>query len=517
MGTHGGLPANAARICEEPTLSDAVRTSTDPAAHRQREHQLVEHVQRLLEDERLRLDTKLGRRPITAFIRDVSRSDRSMDLKRTMSEMNMPDRELQNRMPVGESIEVTLSQKKWWVLKSTVGRLRVVCVSPMRALLRGDPPQPMTPTEVNKLLSSLPPSLGGVPVTLVLLSTSGFTMEAHELAERRADRAVILIEPNDAGGWTVTGPMETKGLSDLFDPEGEDQKRLRVREQIEQGKVDLLTGGIATDRLAARMQLPVQVVEAELKSYARNTPGLVAKRLDGRVVLFREGTASPGAASPAAGGNAMPLIDRVRALFARKGDSEKKIAHLSERRAALGLQRDKAYEDMTVLEQQEAGLKDQFKNASGAISKRRITSQMLQLRKDLERRQQLLSVLNQQVNVVSTHLHNLELVQQGQVASLPNTDEMTEDAVKAEEVLAELEANAELAGSVGSIGTSGMSAEEQALFEELEQETSGKAAAPASTSTAVRTPASGGPVQRTTPAPVEQTASAPRRSEPEPG
>lgn len=501
-------------------MSEPVRTSTNPATHRQREHQLIEHVQRLLEDERLRLDTKLGRRPITAFIRDVSHSDKSVDLKRMMSEMNMPDRELQNRMPVGESIEVALSQKKWWFLKSTVGRLRVVSISPSRALLRGDPPQPMTPTEVNKLLSSMPPSLGGVPVTLVLLSTSGFTMEAHELAERRADRAVILVEPNDAGGWTVTGPMETKALSDLFDPEGEDQKRLRVREQIEQSKVDLLTGGIATDRLAARMQLPVQVVEAELKSYARNTPGLVAKRLDGRVVLFREGTANPGAAaagSSSAGGNAMPLIDRVRALFARKGDAEKKIAHLSERRAALGLQRDKAYEDMTVLEQQEAGLKEQFKNANGAISKRRITSQMLQLRKDLERRQQLLSVLNQQVNVVSTHLHNLELVQQGQVASLPNTDEMTEDAVKAEEVLAELEANAELAGTVGSIGTSGMSAEEQALFEELEQETGGKSVAPGAVAPAARTSPSVEPAQRTSAPPIEQTVSAPRRNEPEPG
>lgn len=500
-------------------MSEPVRTSTDPATHRQREHQLIEHVQRLLEDERLRLDTKLGRRPITAFIRDVSHSDKSVDLKRMMSEMNMPDRELQNRMPVGESVEVSLSQKKWWFLKSTVGRLRVVCVSPSRALLRGDPPQPMTPTEVNKLLSSMPPSLGGVPVTLVLLSTSGFTMEAHELAERRADRTVVLVEPNDAGGWSITGPLETKALSDLFDPEGEDQKRLRVREQIEQSKVDLLTGGIATDRLAARMQLPAQVVEAELKSYARNTPGLVAKRLDGRVVLFCEGTANPGAAATgsAAGGNAMPLIDRVRALFAKKGDAEKKISHLSERRAALGLQRDKAYEDMTVLEQQEATLKEQFKNASGAIGKRRITGQMLQLRKDLERRQQLLSVLNQQINVVSTHLHNLELVQQGQVASLPNTDEMTEDAVKAEEVLAELEANAELAGTVGSIGTSGMSPEEQALFEELEQETGAKASASGSTSSAGRTPASSEPAQRNSASPMEQTVSAPRRSEPEPG
>ena len=47
-------------------------------------------------------------------------------------------------------------------------------------------------------------------VTIVLMSTSGFSMEAHELAERRLDRTVILPEPNHAGGWTITGPAETK-------------------------------------------------------------------------------------------------------------------------------------------------------------------------------------------------------------------------------------------------------------------------------------------------------------------
>src|SRR5882724_331627 len=139
-------------------------------------------------------------------------------------------------------IEVTLSQKRMWILRSTVGRLRVVCVSPTRALLRGDDPQPMTPSETSKFLSSMPPAIGGAPTTMVLLSTSGFTMEAHELAERRADRTVILVEP--------------KALSDLFDPEGDNEKRQRVRDLIDENKVDLLGGGIATDRVAAKTQLP---------------------------------------------------------------------------------------------------------------------------------------------------------------------------------------------------------------------------------------------------------------------
>jgi len=215
----------------------------------------------------------------------------------------------------------------------------------------------------------------------------------------------------------------------------------------------------------------------------------------------------------------MPLIDRIKALFGRKGDEEKKISFLAERRTALSQQRDRAYEEMNSLEQQEAGLKEQFKNAGGAISKRRITSQMLQLRKDLERRQQLLAVLNQQINVVSTHLHNLELVQQGQVASLPNTDEMTADAVKAEEVLAELEANAELAGSVGSIGATGMSAEEQALFEELERESGGgeKAANTPVASEPQRTTASHKSTEPAREQAKEPMSTSPRRNEPEAG
>jgi len=108
-------------ICPTP-----LELESDPASHRQREQQLIQHVERLLQDDRLRIDTTLGRRPITAFIRDVSRTDKSVDLKRMMSEMSIPDRELQGRMPVGEMIEVTLSQKRLWILRATVGRLRVV-------------------------------------------------------------------------------------------------------------------------------------------------------------------------------------------------------------------------------------------------------------------------------------------------------------------------------------------------------------------------------------------------------
>lgn len=502
-----------------------MRNSTDPSFHRQKEQELVHHVERLLDDDRLRVDTTRGRRPVRSLIRDVNRSDRGVDLKRLMSQMSLPDRDLQGRMPVGEQFEVMLAKRKFLILKTPVGRLTVKCVSPTRDLLAGQAPKPMSTSDVQKALAEVPPPLRGVPTTLILLSTAGFTIEAHELAERRSDRTLILVEPNDAGGWSVYGPAETKALVDLFDPEAEQDKRRRVRDLIESGKADLLTGGMAADRLAQKTELPIQLVESELKSYAKENPGLLAKRLDGRVVLFREGSAPVATATTANDGGAdMPFMERVRALFSRKGETAKKIEFLSERRAALTVQRDRSYEDMAALEQQEAQLRVQFKEASGSITKRRLTSQLLQLRKDIERRQQLLAVLNQQINVVSTHLHNLELVNHGQTAKLPDSEELTADAVAAEEMLAQLQADAELAGTVGSVAHSGMTAEEQALYEELERESGGdRVTAPhldtVETEEEEARAAAGDRVADRQPAARPQSApqAQPRRTEPEAG
>ena len=146
----------------------------------------------------------------------------------------------------------------------------------------------------------------------------------------------------------------------------------------------------------------------------------------------------------------MPFIDRMKALFSRKGDEEKKVALLAERKTALAQQRDRLFEDMSTLEEKESQLRQQFKDSTSALSRRRLTSQLLQFRKDIERRQQLLGMLGQQVNVVSTALHNLELTRQGQAARLPTSDELTADAEKAEQIMAELEADNELADSIST-------------------------------------------------------------------
>ena len=49
--------------------------SSDPSFHRDRERQFVEHVKKLLGDERLRLDTTRDRRPVTTLNPKPSESD----------------------------------------------------------------------------------------------------------------------------------------------------------------------------------------------------------------------------------------------------------------------------------------------------------------------------------------------------------------------------------------------------------------------------------------------------------
>ena len=497
-----------------------MRNSIDPTHHRQQERRFIERVERLLSDERLRIDTTRGRRAVSSCRRAIDRTDKGVELKRLMSELGKPDRALEAMMPRGEAVEVELAQKKWWFFHEKIGRLRAICLAPARSILQERSPAPLQKREVEKLLSEIAPATDKFPTTVVMMSTSGFVPDAHDLAERGAGRTVILVEPNEAGGFTVHGPTETSGINELFDPEAEQEKRNRIREAIGAGAMDLSGSGIASDRIVSKTQLPAQMVEAELKSYAGQHAGLVAKRLDGRLVLFREGSA---ASNRVAAGADMPMIDRIKALFGRRGETEKKIAFLSERRAALGQQRDRAYEEIANLETRDAELRLNFKDAPSDLVKRRITSQLLQLRKEMERRQQLLQVVNQQINVVSTHLHNLELVQQGQTAKLPDSEEMASDAAAAEEMMATLQESSEMAETVGGVATGAMSDEEQALFEELQRETGAPAEhipEPRKTegiAGATETPAGERIMPPIMPVPERERQKRPERGEPEAG
>src|SRR6266404_4861524 len=106
-----------------------MKDSPDPTFHRDREKQFFEHARHLLDDERLRIDTKAGRRPVTSGFTYKSEGEKGVErgerAKRLMMELGVADRELQHKLPVGERLDVTLKMRNFWMLKKTVGELTI--------------------------------------------------------------------------------------------------------------------------------------------------------------------------------------------------------------------------------------------------------------------------------------------------------------------------------------------------------------------------------------------------------
>jgi len=110
-------------------------------------------------------------------------------------------------MPIGQTMDVDLARVRLRVFRTTVGYLRVLSISPMRELVGGQTPPPLSRAEAERQIAAMPPLSHGVPTTVVVLSTSGFESAAHTLATRTDSRTIILVEPNVAGGFSGAKDM----------------------------------------------------------------------------------------------------------------------------------------------------------------------------------------------------------------------------------------------------------------------------------------------------------------------
>jgi hypothetical protein len=199
---------------------------------------------------------------------------------------------------------------------------------------------------------------------------------------------------------------------------------------------------LSASSIGSRLNLPKEVVARALKEIAKADPELRLSGSGSEVLLYR------GAPVATRERTSMSLVNRIRELFSKEGDESTKINVLAERRAALAERRDRLYEDIGKLEAKEADLLEQGRQSQSQIVRRRLAAQLAQLRKDIARSNTTTNMLNQQINIISTNIHNLTLIQQGQVASLPDSEELTENAVKAEEMLESLKADADLVSTL---------------------------------------------------------------------
>lgn len=424
-------------------------------------------------------------------------------LRGLMAAARQHDRETLRSMPKNKTRILTGTQPRWLFGRKRTSVAIASVLTPLEHYVsaEGQPP----PIGLADLAAHVRELAGeaDVPHLIGVCSPSGFTEDARSSGLEVPNVTLVLVEPREDDGWTITAasPNATAADGKLFDPEAVSRKLQRVREEIESRGADLLTGGLSASALADRLGLPKRLVASAFEQAASADSELKVSRQRGEVLLFRGAPAGVEDED-------MTMMDRLRQLFSDEGDETKKINALAERRAKLVQRRDRIYSDLGQLEKREVELLKQGRENPSPSAKRRMASQINQLRDDMKRLNATAKMLGQQVEVISTHIHNLTLIQQGQTAKLPATEEITEDAVRAEEMLEQLGTDVELTSSLGAgVSDELVSDEELAILRELEgAPAESEGTKPASASQAPSTPT------RPEPAPEKKE---PRRREPE--
>jgi len=388
-------------------------------------------------------------------------------LRGLMAEHRNYDRELVKTLPTNRRVCVHGFDRRFVFWKRKTGVATASVLSPLSHYAKA-PTEEAPPIGLGELTDHVRQLTADAKVMHIVgvCSPTGFSEEARSAALSTSRVQVVLIEPDGHGGWRVTpaGDDVDPRLVKMFDPEDAKEKVQRVKRIIEDRSADLLTGGLSVSSVAEETHLPEDVVREGFRAIAKADPELHITGKADQVMMYR------GAPVRQQERHSMNVIDRIKSLFSGDGDDADKINVLAERRAALSQRRDRIYEDISKLEKKEATLLEEGKAAKSQVPRRRLAAQLAQLRKDIGRQNTSAAMLNKQINIISTDIHNLTLIQQGDMAKLPDTTELTEHAVAAEEMLETLTADADMVGSLETgMEQSVTSEEELAILKEFEE------------------------------------------------
>lgn len=398
-----------------------------------------------------------------------SQHDESVHLRALLAKNRITDRGQLKSLPANRRVALHGYERRFFLLKRRTGVAIASVLSPMSHFAASPESEDAPPIGLGELLDHVRQLTSDpkVPHIIGVCATSGFTDEARDAKIDLPNATVILIEPDGQGGWHTTSCSDTvePHVLKIFDPETTNEKIERVHRVVEEHSADLLTGGLSSSSLMNETGLEKEVVRLGLQQAAKADPELKVTEKEGEFLLFR------GAPVQRQERKSMNVVERIRQLFSREGEEAEKMNLLAERRAALAHRRDRIYGDIAKLETKEADLLSQGKAAASHVPRRRLAAQLAQLRKDIGRQNTTAAMLNRQIDIISTDIHNLTLIQQGEMAKLPDTTELTENAVKAEEMLETLQADAELVGHLETGMEATLSSEEElAILKEFEGE-----------------------------------------------
>ncbi|MCA9254543.1 MAG: hypothetical protein KDA33_02850 [Phycisphaerales bacterium] len=367
--------------------------------------------------------------------------DQAEKIRGVMADRRVYDRDKFSSLPHNRSVTIRGYERRWFFWNRVRSVTIAGVLAPTADLLDspGDAP-PVTRAQLVDYVGGLITDVGA-PHLVGICAPAGFEKDVWDNPPEMGNVKLVLVEPRSDGGWRVEAgdPNLDRRLIKLFDPEDVMAKLGRVKREIKARSVDLVTGSLSAESMAKDLGLPVPLVSNAFEQVAAETPELHVSKKSGVATLFR-GVPSASYEED----KSMSITDWIRSLFSKEGDETNKINVLAERRAALSSQRDRMYDDIAELEKKEAKLVEDGKASSSKVTRIRLAGQIESIRKDISRFNTTASMLSKQINIISTHIHNLELSQTGSLAQLPSSDELAEAAVSAEEMLEQLNASDDL-------------------------------------------------------------------------
>ena len=465
---------------------------------------------RLLRDMQQRADALIGRKLPGKGIDVMGVADGSEYVSREMQRMGQRDRDLRDSLPGKRAIQISVRRGLLGTLRGqTRHRIRVRTLAPIEALLTGGQGGPIGAEELRNALAQYD-ELGSRyrPTIVVVGSPTGFTDAAQLLVQSSGMPQLVLVGGREDGGVDVrmSNALKKSDWAELFDFETDDEQLQRFQYHLDKQIDALETRGLSMPELANLLGLSVDEVRPMIRKACRKDTRLMTVMHDGELRLAR----NPVAAEV----NRMSLWSRIRRWLGFKPSVAEQVAEMTKQRIGLEQQRAEVDNKVARLEADERDALKAGATATNMVEKKQLAGKLMRVRRELNRHRAQAQVFTNQIEVLGTHIHHLTLKQQGEKFDLPSAEELTREAAEAEQVMAELSTNAELAHGieVGAM-TPTMAAEEADILKEFEaaavESSAGKSAEAAAPERGSATPAE---PQRMPPLPGEAARGAPAKS-----
>lgn len=382
--------------------------------------------------------------------------DGTEGVRATLSRLEVFDRELLHSLPGTQALQMVFQKSLLGgLIKPVISRVRVRVLAPIDALVKNGKPGPIDREQILDALAYydvLPKSQR--PTGVVFASPTGFTPAARALVHALGPPTLVLLGGREDGGWDVDIPERVANTPwrKLFELETQDALLSRLMHHLD-ANADLVDSrGMSMEELALKLGVEREKVESLVRKAVRSNGRLMTVQHEGRIHVARSPLGEER--------RTMSLWSRIRKILRLPPTAAEKVRDMTAQRVRLEQQRHELDGKVRAFEAEEVKLVQQGAAATTDVEKKQLAGRLVRMRRELGRHKAQADMLTKQIDILGTHIHHLTLTERGKRMELPKAEELTREAAQAEHMIAELNANADLAAGI-EVGAESMSYSEE--------------------------------------------------------